>query len=108
MELQVSALFGDLRALKFKLLQAVGMVASNEEATRKLQQAVEEKRVTSIRITTEDLRRLVLEAVAFGALLYESEKQVDRLFPLTPSSGRRMNALAGEDDGMDGVRMLPG
>eukprot|EP00929_Paragymnodinium_shiwhaense_P001382 TRINITY_DN101610_c0_g1_i1.p1 TRINITY_DN101610_c0_g1~~TRINITY_DN101610_c0_g1_i1.p1 ORF type:complete len:432 (-),score=103.89 TRINITY_DN101610_c0_g1_i1:129-1424(-) len=105
METQVSSLFGDLRVLKNKLLEAVGMVMSNEEATQKLQKAIEEKKVESVRITTDDLRRLVLEAVAFGALLYESEKEADTFYELTPSGRTSMGALTGDDD-MDG-RMLP-
>lgn len=106
METQVSSLFGDLRVLKNKLLEAVGMVMSNEEATQKLQKAIEEKKVESIRITTDDLRRLVLEAVAFGALLYESEKEADTYYELTPSDRRSMGALTGDDD-LGDARMLP-
>jgi len=107
MESQVTALFGDLRVLKETLLEAVGMVISNEEATEKLQKAIEEQKVESIRITTDDLRRLVLEAVAFGALLYDAEKQADAYYELTPASSRRMGALTGDDD-MENGRMLPG
>jgi len=107
METQVLALFGDLRILKEALVQAVGMVISNEEATQKLQKAIEEKKVESIRFTSEDLRRVVLEAVAFGSLLYESEKQADSFYELTPSSSRRMGALTGDDD-VAGGRLLPG
>jgi len=107
METQVSSLFGDLRVLKNKLLEAVGMVMSQEEATEKLQKAIEEKKVESIRITTDDLRRLVLEAVAFGALLYESEKDADTFYELTPSNLRSMGGLMGDEDGLGDSRMLP-
>jgi len=102
MERQVSALFGDLRDLKEKLLEAVGMVASNQEASMKLQEAIENQEVQSMRITSSDLKRMVLEAVAFGALLYDSEKQVDGLYELTPSG--RTDTLGGDDIGS---RMLP-
>jgi len=105
MEAQVTALFGDLRMLKEKLVNSLGMVSSNEEATRKLEQAIQMNEVASLRITSDDLRRLVLEAVAYGALLIDMEKQVDTLYELTPASNRQMGALTG--DGDDEGRMLP-
>ena len=40
---EVQALFGDLRALKDKLVNALGMVNSPEEATMKLEQAIKSK-----------------------------------------------------------------
>jgi len=104
MESQVFALFGDLPALREKLVKALGEVNSNEEVSQKLEQAVKSGEVESLRITSEDLRRLVLEAVAFGALLNDAEKQVDSLYELTPSMSRPMGALTGEED--EG-RMLP-
>jgi hypothetical protein len=104
MESQVNALFGDLRVLKEKLVNALGMVSSNEEATQKLEQAIQNNEVESLRITSDDLRRLVLEAVAYGALLNDSEKQVDSFYELTPSS-RSLGALTGDDE--DEGRYLP-
>lgn len=104
MESQVFALFGDLRVLKEKLVNALGPVSSNEEVSQKLEQAVQNGEVESLRITSEDLRRLVLEAVAFGALLNDAETQVDSLYELSPSMSRPMGALTGDDD--EG-RMLP-
>merc|ERR1712113_1239270 len=88
MESQVTALFGDMRVLKGKLVDALGIVGSNEEATQKLEQAIQRRDVESLRITSDDLRRLVLEAAAYGAMLYDSEKQVDTVYELTPSSSR--------------------
>ncbi|CAE7311061.1 unnamed protein product, partial [Symbiodinium pilosum] len=104
MEMQVTGLFGDLRALKDKLVTALGMVNSPEEATMKLEQAIKAKEVESLRITSDDLRRLVLEAVAFGSLLNDSEKQFDSIYELTPASSRVMGLLTGDDE--EG-RMLP-
>jgi len=104
MEMQVTALFGDLRALKEKLVNALGMVNSPEEATMKLEKAIKSKEVESLRITSDDLRRLVLEAVAFGSLLNDSEKQFDSVYELTPASSRVMGVLTGDDE--EG-RMLP-
>eukprot|EP00435_Cladocopium_sp_Y103_P013579 s350_g3.t1 len=98
MESQVTALFGDLRALKDKLVNALGMVSSPEEATAKLEQAIKSKEVESLRLTSDDLRRLVLEAVAYGSLLNDSEKQFDCIYELTPASTRIMGVLTGDDD----------
>eukprot|EP00440_Ansanella_granifera_P015807 gb/GFBE01017169.1/.p1 GENE.gb/GFBE01017169.1/~~gb/GFBE01017169.1/.p1 ORF type:complete len:430 (+),score=126.65 gb/GFBE01017169.1/:1-1290(+) len=103
MESQVTALFGDLRALKEKLVNALGMVSSPEEATVKLEQAIKKDEVESLRITSDDLRRLVLEAVAYGSLLNDQEKQVDSLYELTPASSRVMGVLSDDEEG----RMLP-
>ncbi|CAK8998223.1 unnamed protein product [Durusdinium trenchii] len=99
MESQVTALFGDLRALKDKLVNALGMVSSPEEATQKLEQAIKKKEVESLRLTSDDLRRLVLEAVAYGSLLNDSEKQFDSIYELTPASNRIMGVLTGDEEG---------
>ncbi|CAE7942457.1 unnamed protein product [Symbiodinium necroappetens] len=80
------------------------MVNSPEEATMKLEKAIKSKEVESLRITSDDLRRLVLEAVAFGSLLNDSEKQFDSIYELTPASSRVMGVLTGDDE--EG-RMLP-
>jgi len=106
MESQVTALFGDLRVLKEKLVNTLGRVRSNEEANEKLQRAIRENEVESLRITSDDLRRMVLEAVAYGALLNDSEKQVDSIYELTPSSSRPLGALTGDDE--DEGRYLSG
>jgi len=98
MEQQVFALFGDLRDLKEKLMTALGASRSQEEATEKLEQAIKTNEVESIKITSDDLRRLVLEAVAFGALLNDAEKQVDTIYELTPSAGRAISGLTPDDD----------
>lgn len=98
MEQQVTALFGDLRDLKEKLVNALGQVSSNEEATAKLEQAIQAGEVESLRITSDDLRRLVLEAVAYGALLNDSEKSVDTVYELTQSGSRPLGALTGDDE----------
>eukprot|EP00929_Paragymnodinium_shiwhaense_P019600 TRINITY_DN13309_c0_g1_i2.p1 TRINITY_DN13309_c0_g1~~TRINITY_DN13309_c0_g1_i2.p1 ORF type:complete len:474 (-),score=109.08 TRINITY_DN13309_c0_g1_i2:111-1532(-) len=87
MEVQVSALFGDMRELKSRLLDAVGMVGSQKEAYQKLKQLVEWGEVESIRISKEDLRRLILEAVAFGTLMCDAEREVDSVYELTPRPG---------------------
>jgi len=84
MELQVSALFGPLNVLQEKLKTAVGEVTSLEDANRKLKQAINDDKVESIRITVDDLTRLVLEAVAYGALLRDAECEAGSIYELTP------------------------
>merc|ERR1712118_387522 len=84
MELQITALFGDLRALKEKFVSALGQVTSPEEAQRKLVQAVLNDEVETVRLTSDDLTRLVLEAVAYGSLLNDAEKQLNMVYELTP------------------------
>lgn len=85
MELQVAAVFGDLRKLKEKLLWAVGKPKSDADASAKLQAAILTGKVESIRISATDLRRLILEAVGFGSALYDSEREVGTVFDLTPA-----------------------
>lgn len=88
MEAQVYALFGNLKALKLQMLGVVGRVSSNEELAEKIRGAIDSEQVDSIRLTGEDFRRLVLEAVAFGSLLCDSEMEANTVYELTgPPSG---------------------
>jgi len=103
MKEQISSLFGDLAALKVKLMTALGEVNTPEEAATKLETLISNKEVEYIRINTHDLRRLVLEAVAFGSLLNDAERQFDSVYELTPAV-----AKAPFDDDMGEGRMLPG
>jgi len=98
LEAQVAALFGDLRVLKEKMMNAVGMALTEEEANEKVMKAIENKEVESLRMSSQDLQRIVLEAVAFGSMLSDSEKQVDCWYDLTPSSSDAMRQIMGEDD----------
>jgi hypothetical protein len=86
MELQVSSLFGDLGVLKEKFVTALGTVSSQQEFASKLADAIQSNEVETMRITSEDMTRLVLEAVAFGTLLNDSEKQVEAIYQLTPGA----------------------
>jgi hypothetical protein len=105
MEAQTAALFGDLRALKEKLVEVVGMVFDEQEANEKVTQAMQSGDIKALRLTSQDLQRLVLEAVAFGSLLSDAEKQVDAVYELTPSNTRNLiGKLMGDDDL---GRMLP-
>jgi len=98
MELQVTALFGDLRMLKQRLQDALGAVGSAEEAHVKLQEAMQSGEVESIRITSEDVRRMVLEAVAFGSLLNDQEQQAENFYELTPRDDRLFDSMMGDDE----------
>lgn len=97
MERQVSALFGDLRVLREKIVKALGVVESPDDARRKLERSIQSQEVESIRITSEDLRRLVLEAVAFGSFLVDCEKEVDSNYELTPSTNYVQHWLSGDE-----------
>jgi len=95
MEAQVYALFGNLKELKLQLLGVVGRVSSNEELAQKIRGAIDSERVDSVRLTGEDFRRLVLESVAFGSLLCDSEMEANTVYELTapksPPSGSANN-----------------
>eukprot|EP00747_Dinoflagellata_sp_TGD_P197867 gnl/TRDRNA2_/TRDRNA2_69790_c0_seq1.p1 gnl/TRDRNA2_/TRDRNA2_69790_c0~~gnl/TRDRNA2_/TRDRNA2_69790_c0_seq1.p1 ORF type:complete len:486 (+),score=102.32 gnl/TRDRNA2_/TRDRNA2_69790_c0_seq1:66-1460(+) len=83
MELHVAALFGDHGVLKEQFVNALDSAASQEELEVKLAEAISANKVHSIRITNEDMTRMILEAVAFGTLLNDAEKQVDAIYQLT-------------------------
>eukprot|EP00747_Dinoflagellata_sp_TGD_P054904 gnl/TRDRNA2_/TRDRNA2_149255_c0_seq2.p1 gnl/TRDRNA2_/TRDRNA2_149255_c0~~gnl/TRDRNA2_/TRDRNA2_149255_c0_seq2.p1 ORF type:complete len:446 (-),score=62.05 gnl/TRDRNA2_/TRDRNA2_149255_c0_seq2:78-1415(-) len=85
MELQIDSLFGDHRALKRKFLNALGTVTSTDELDSKLAEIMSGHLVETIDMTSNDMTRLVFEAVAFGMLLNNVEKQVDAIYQLTPA-----------------------
>merc|ERR1719235_2624079 len=93
MEMHISSLFGDLSKLQEEVQSAVGVVSSVQEANLKLMQAVAGHKVKTLRITSDDLTRLVLEAMAYGALLRDAENHVSSTYELTPYLPR------GDDDG---------
>jgi len=85
----VQALFGDVRQLHQELLEAIGPEAAEagaEQAEAALAQAVRRGDVASVRISVGDLRRLVLEGIAFGRLLADAEAQVDAVHKLSPTA----------------------
>jgi len=84
-ELQVTALFGDLKVLRDKFVNALDMGTSREDRRLKLMQAIADNKVESIRISSQEFQRLVLEAVAFGSLLNDAKKQVNTIYELTSS-----------------------
>lgn len=101
MESHVTALFGELGELENGIVRILAEVESPEERIVRLQRAIHTNEVKSLGITGDDFRRLVLEGVAYGALLYDSEKQVDRIYGLTPDPQRQLDLdeSMGEDEG---------
>lgn len=96
-EAQVAALFGDLKKLQAQLVEFVGPpdpLLSSDDVTKKIENAIQMGHVPSVKISMADLRRLVLEAVAFGALLKDSEGDVEAAsYELT--MGKVMQQLEG-------------
>eukprot|EP00747_Dinoflagellata_sp_TGD_P169285 gnl/TRDRNA2_/TRDRNA2_197879_c0_seq1.p1 gnl/TRDRNA2_/TRDRNA2_197879_c0~~gnl/TRDRNA2_/TRDRNA2_197879_c0_seq1.p1 ORF type:complete len:483 (+),score=88.88 gnl/TRDRNA2_/TRDRNA2_197879_c0_seq1:48-1451(+) len=85
MESHITSLFGEHYVLEEKFANALGTVTSEQDLASKLAEAVKANKVEAVRITSDDMTRLVLEAVAFGTLLNDAEQQVDTIYPLTPA-----------------------
>ncbi|KAL3131693.1 hypothetical protein ABBQ38_007985 [Trebouxia sp. C0009 RCD-2024] len=87
-DVQTTALFGNLRDLQVQMQKAVGQDATSvEELMQKVQDAVAKDEVESLNITVGTQRRAVLEAVAFGTFLRDVESYVDGEYQLlTPLS----------------------
>jgi hypothetical protein len=96
-EAQVAALFGDLKKLQEQLVKIVGPpdpLLSSDDVNKKIETAIQMGQLPSLKISMVDLRRLVLEAVAFGALLKEAEGDVEAAaYELT--DGKIMQQLEG-------------
>ncbi|CAE7464694.1 unnamed protein product [Symbiodinium natans] len=88
LEIQIGALFGNLRELKSRLMKAVEGARNDEEATERLQKAVMSGKIQSISVSYDSLRRLILEAVSFGSALFDAETEVSGVYSLTPTAER--------------------
>mmetsp|Transcript_58137 Transcript_58137/g.112152 ORF Transcript_58137/g.112152 Transcript_58137/m.112152 type:complete len:378 (-) Transcript_58137:58-1191(-) len=75
---QVSALFGDLQLLREATVRAL-------QNSPDIHAAVQRGEVSSLSMTVAEVRQLLLEATAFGALLHETEDEVRNVYELTPS-----------------------
>lgn len=85
-ERQVGSVFGNLMELQMEMMKVVGEDAqSAEELMGRVQKAVEAGSVQSLSMTYGSLRRVVLEAVAFGSFLRDTESYVDSEYGLTPA-----------------------
>lgn len=61
------------------------------------------------RLAVSDLRRLALEAVAFGSLLFDAERSVDAIYELGANDeGLSLQELAADDDAADDEWVLSG
>lgn len=89
LEIQIGALFGNLRDLKSRLMKAIEGARNDEEATELLQEAVMSGKIQSISVSYDSLRRLILEAVSFGSALFDAETEVAGVYSLTPTARRR-------------------
>lgn len=94
-ERQTTALFGDVKLLTQQMqaaLRAGGPVTSPSELYARIERAVAENAVETLAMTVGAQRRVVLEAVAFGAFLRDVEDRVDVEFgglltPMPPPPG---------------------
>jgi len=87
-------LFGNIRDLQREMAMALGPMEeaqpSPDTIMRRISSAIQEDRVQTLVITFADQRRLVLEAVALGSFLRDSEDQIEKradtdiLTPLPP------------------------
>lgn len=97
MELQITAVFGDIRVLTEELHAAYAarstvtipndlvLTVFSEERHHIVKQAMDNKEVKSLRITPNDLERLIREAQAFGSLLNDAENEMNSIYALTPA-----------------------
>jgi len=89
-ERQTGALFGTLEELQREMQQAVeelsggNEISSADELLSKVREAVETGKVDTLTLPYNVQRRIVLEAVAFGAFLRDTEQYVDEYALLTP------------------------
>ncbi|KAK3252577.1 hypothetical protein CYMTET_38135 [Cymbomonas tetramitiformis] len=73
-----SVLFGNLQKLQQEMMDVVGEDATSaEDLMKRVMQAVEDEAVETLTISYADQRRLVLEAVAFGSFLRDSESYIE-------------------------------
>jgi len=107
-ERQTGALFGSIEELQREMQDAVGMNAvTPEELFEAVNKVVAEKKVQTLTLAYASQRRLVLEAVAFGAFLRQSETYIDGYDPklLTPTprgpTGPPGSSLPKPEDGDD-------
>lgn len=77
------ALFGSVSVLSSQVERAIEEAQSEEEAQQLLEEAMRSGQVESLELSLMGVRRLVLEAVAVGSLLWDAERSVDMQCPLT-------------------------
>eukprot|EP00439_Symbiodinium_sp_Y106_P011036 s6335_g1.t1 len=106
-KLQVEGVFGDLQMLKGQLMKSIeSRRSSGRDTGAMLQEAVSAGEVASLLLGASDVRRLLLEAAAFGALLWEAESKASELASLVPSKQPRLSDFGVQADG-DGNPVIP-
>lgn len=101
LELHVTGIFGDLLRLRDDFIAAAGVgdiLESRADLEGRLQKAIDSGKVPVLRFGVGDLRRMLLEAVAFGAFLGDLGNQIEGVYELTPSTSRGLGNL-GVDNG---------
>merc|ERR1712159_459589 len=107
-ERQTGALFGSIEELQREMQNAVsGNAATPEELMSAVNDAVAQKKVQTLTLAYASQRRLVLEAVAFGAFLRQSETYIDGYNPklLTPTPRASLPNSSSDDDDDGGSRV---
>mmetsp|Transcript_20589 Transcript_20589/g.57243 ORF Transcript_20589/g.57243 Transcript_20589/m.57243 type:complete len:406 (-) Transcript_20589:19-1236(-) len=98
-ELHVGAMFGDLRKLVEEWMRVVGqgdILETRQDAERRVQAAMGPLGI--LRFQAGELRRLLLEAVAFGGFLEEVCAEGSSMYQATPSTRNQLEVF-----GLDGA-----
>ena len=89
-------------------LQAVGQVTSAEEAQEAFQNAIQHDQVQTVTMFASTQRRAVLEAVAFGTFVRDTEMYVENNFGLltpNPNQGMGLIGPGGPDEDGPGIEI---
>lgn len=96
-ELHVRGVFGNLAEHREELMRIVAQgdpLESKEDTQERLRRALSG---TMLRFQSGELRRLLLEAVAFGGFLGDVNSQVGAVCDLTPTKGWRLSSFGMDD-----------
>jgi len=80
------ALFGDLDVLSRQLQRVANEANKTEDLHRCMERAMRDGEVDAIELPIEGVQCMVLQAVAFGTYLWDCERRMDMIRPLTPSN----------------------
>jgi len=106
-KMQVDAVFGDLQVLRGHLVNALAKRKPSRSGTSAaVQDAVNSGEVAAIYILVADVRRLLLEAAAFGAFLWQAEDKALELSTPTLTKQSRLSDFGVQADS-DGNPVLP-
>jgi len=106
MRLQTASLFGSLRHLWKCLLQTITDAGESISPYEAVTDAVKKGKVKSVILSVGDVRRLVMEGIAFGALLKDAEMYVDSIYRLPSRKSSTPVIVFGASVGF--ARRLPG